>query len=54
MLRTHTCWQLTKENVGEKVILTGWARHRRDHGWVIFIDLADRYGITQVVFWSPT
>ena len=50
MLRTHTCWQLTKENVGEKVILTGWARHRRDHGWVIFIDLADRYGITQVVF----
>ena len=50
MLRTHTCWQLTKENVGEKVTLTGWARHRRDHGWVIFIDLADRYGITQVVF----
>jgi len=50
MLRTHTCWQLTKENIGEKVTLTGWARHRRDHGWVIFIDLADRYGITQVVF----
>ena len=50
MLRTHTCWQLTKENIGEKVSLTGWARHRRDHGWVIFIDLADRYGITQVVF----
>jgi len=50
MLRTHTCWQLTKENIGEKVTLTWWARHRRDHGWVIFIDLADRYGITQIVF----
>ena len=50
MLRTYTCGQLTKENVGEKVTLTGWARHRRDHGWVIFIDLADRYGITQVIF----
>ena len=50
MLRTHHCGQLTKENVWEKVTLTGWTRHRRDHGWVIFIDLADRYWITQVVF----
>ncbi len=50
MLRTHTCWQLTKENIWEKVTLTGWARHRRDHWGVIFIDLADRYWITQVVF----
>ena len=50
MLRTHHCAQLTKENIGEKVTLTGWARHRRDHGWIIFIDLSDRYGLTQVVF----
>ena len=50
MLRTHTCWKLTKKNIWEKVILTWWSRYRRDHGWIIFIDLADRYGITQVVF----
>ena len=50
MLRTHTCWKLTKKNVWEKVTLTWWARYRRDHGWIIFIDLADRYDITQVVF----
>jgi aspartyl-tRNA synthetase len=50
MLRTHTCGQLNAKNIWEEVVLTWWARHRRDHGWVIFIDLADRYGITQVVF----
>lgn len=50
MLRTHTCGQLTASNIWEKVTLCGWSRHRRDHGWIIFIDLADRYGISQVVF----
>ncbi len=50
MLRTHTCWELKKENIGEKVTLTWWSRHRRDHGWIIFIDLSDRYGVSQVVF----
>lgn len=50
MLRTHHCAELKKENIGEKVTLTWWARHRRDHGWIIFIDLSDRYGLTQVVF----
>jgi len=50
MLRTHHCAELTKKNIGEKVTLTGWARHRRDHGWIIFIDLSDRYWLTQVVF----
>jgi aspartyl-tRNA synthetase len=50
MLRTHTCGQLSKENEGERVQLTGWVHRRRDHGGVIFIDLRDRYGLTQVKF----
>ncbi len=50
MLRTHTCWELTKKDIWKKVTLIWWARHRRDHGWVIFIDLADRYWISQIVF----
>ncbi len=49
MLRTHHCNQLTPENVGEKVRLSGWAETIRDHGGVIFIDLRDHYGVTQVV-----
>ena len=52
MLRTHTCGQLTAGEVGSEVILCGWVAVRRDHGKVIFIDLRDRYGITQVVFFS--
>lgn len=48
--RTHYCNDLAKKNVGEEVILMGWVLRRRDHGGVIFIDLRDRYGITQVVF----
>ncbi len=50
--RTHTCGELTKADTGKQVILNGWVDIRRDLGGVIFIDLRDRYGLTQVVF-SP-
>ncbi len=46
--RTHNCGQLTKNNVDESAILMGWVDRRRDHGGLIFIDLRDRWGITQV------
>lgn len=48
MLRTHTCGQLTANDVGKVVTLCGWVGSRRDHGKLIFIDLRDRYGLTQV------
>jgi len=54
MLRTHHCNQLRVENISEKVTLCGWVENIRDHGGVIFIDLRDHYGITQVVLNSDS
>jgi aspartyl-tRNA synthetase len=50
MMRTHTCGQLKQDDLSKEVILCGWVAARRDHGKIIFIDLRDRYGITQVTF----
>ena len=50
MLRTHTCNELNPDHIGQNVKLTGWIDTIRDHGGVLFVDLRDHYGVTQIVF----
>jgi aspartyl-tRNA synthetase len=50
MLRTHNCGQLRLSDKEKTITLSGWVHRRRDHGGIIFIDLRDRYGLTQIVF----
>src|SRR5262245_33776593 len=48
--RSHTCAELRLDHVGQRVSVAGWVHRKRDHGQLLFIDLRDHYGITQVVF----
>ena len=50
MKKTHSCGELTIKNVGQDIVLEGWVHSRRDHGGLLFIDIRDRFGLTQIIF----
>src|SRR4051812_4277547 len=50
MHRTHTCGELTIADLGKEIVLSGWVQKSRDLGAMTFVDIRDRYGITQLVF----
>ena len=52
--RTHTCGELDKGQDGHDVVLNGWIDNNRDHGHLLFLDVRDRYGVTQVVVEKDT
>ena len=49
MHRTHNCGELNKENIGQKVVISGWVNGKRDHGDLLFLDVRDHYGLSQIV-----